>query len=526
MNESGDINDLKNTNSNIVENSLQNNENESSFEIMNGEEEDEDDLLKSESETNKSSNKHITINNEKNRLNIEEINVKEKIDEKNNDINNNNNDNIKQDGDDDLDAMLKSLMEDKNSQPNNEEKKNDNSNEEEDEEGEEDDDSETEQQINPYQLYLDSNISISNYLSTLKEGDYIYGIKTKIFYVFLKQMPYKKSEYIFIKNQSNEENIRQKLLKDINDVAQENLESETFNKAIKANFYLFIKKLSEKEEIILIKENDCSNFTFNRKIKIHYLNYLNKKYCFEIFININWKLKNFVKYFKKQYHIPNISNNSNITLYLKDKQFSGEDIEKNEEKIFSPQFFNYEEDYIIIIEHESFDIFKIDLGSTEGKYNFKGKQIPHIIFSSYNNFSVDAFLASKQLKTFECDIYIFRDEFYFNIESNVGKNNYEKAIEVLSNLNWKNKCKYITTIKSMKSSKYDNNEDVLSFSIWPKFNLYHDKTYIILVSTPLMNIKVFDSGVGDQGLFIISKDKKAIINGIIGKKLSDFSIDN
>ena len=358
MNESGDINDLKNTNSNIVENSLQNNENESSFEIMNGEEEDEDDLLKSESETNKSSNKCITINNEKNRLNIEEINVKEKIDEKNNDINNNNNDNIKQDGDDDLDAMLKSLMEDKNSQPNNEEKKNDNSNEEEDEEGEEDDDSETEQQINPYQLYLDSNISISNYLSTLKEGDYIYGIKTKIFYVFLKQMPYKKSEYIFIKNQSNEENIRQKLLKDINDVAQENLESETFNKAIKANFYLFIKKLSEKEEIILIKENDCSNFTFNRKIKIHYLNYLNKKYCFEIFININWKLKNFVKYFKKQYHIPNISNNSNITLYLKDKQFSGEDIEKNEEKIFSPQFFNYEEDYIIIIEHESFDIFK------------------------------------------------------------------------------------------------------------------------------------------------------------------------
>ena len=35
-----------------------------------------------------------------------------------------------------------------------------------------------------------------------------------------------------------------------------------------------------------------------------------------------------------------------------------------------------------------------------------------------------------------------------------------------------------------------NNEDVLSFSIWPKFVLKHDKTYVFLVSTPIMNINV------------------------------------
>ena len=78
----------------------------------------------------------------------------------------------------------------------------------------------------------------------------------------------------------------------------------------------------------------------------------------------------------------------------------------------------------------------------------------------------------------------------------------------------------------MKSSQYKNNEDAISFSICPKINLKHDKTYVFLVSTPFQNINVFDYGSGDQGLFIISSDNKAIINGIICKKLSDFCVDN
>ena len=121
---------------------------------------------------------------------------------------------------------------------------------------------------------------------------------------------------------------------------------------------------------------------------------------------------------------------------------------------------------------------------------------------------------------------MFKDEFYFNIKNNIGTNNNEKAQNALSDFNWKNKCEFITTIKSVKNSQYKNNEDALSFSIWPKFNLYHDKIYIFLTSTPLKKINVFNSGEGDQGLFIISSDNKCIINGIISKKVSDFSINN
>ena len=96
--------------------------------------------------------------------------------------------------------------------------------------------------------------------------------------------------------------------------------------------------------------------------------------------------------------------------------------------------------------------------------------------------------------------------------------------------NWKSKCKYITFIKSLRSTTYRNNgeinEEVASFSINPKINLYHDKVYVFLIKTPSSNINIFESGATDQGIFIVSSDNKNIINGFICRKLSDFCLDN
>ena len=55
----------------------------------------------------------------------------------------------------------------------------------------------------------------------------------------------------------------------------------------------------------MTKEN-MKNFSFYKKIKIYYLNYLNKKFSLNIYININWTLNDFVLYISKLYHIPNI----------------------------------------------------------------------------------------------------------------------------------------------------------------------------------------------------------------------------
>ena len=139
---------------------------------------------------------------------------------------------------------------------------------------------------------------------------------------------------------------------------------------------------------------------------------------------------------------------------------------------------------------------------------------------------MQSIIVSKQLSFLECEIYVFKDEFYFNLERNVGKYNFKKAKEALSSAEWKKKCKYVTSIKSIKSSSYDNNEDSKSFLISPQLLLYHDKSYVFLITSPNSNINVFNSGCGDQGIFIISSNNKSILNGFICKKISDLALDN
>ena len=516
-----------------------NNDEESSIENISGEEEDEDDLLKSESETNKSSNKNININKDTNSSKNIEILTSQNKNIDNNNINNNNN-NFEASIRSSNNSYLRKNDEQKESRnildrrrvsgPGNfkkeKEEKNDETELEDEDKLEEDEEDieleDSEDSVKPYDMYLDSDISYNNILDNIKKGYYIYGVKSKIYYVFLIQMPYNKNKYLFIKAQPNEEEKINNLNDIINKITNENIDKSE----IKQKLYKFIREKVKDKEIIIVNRKNINEYTFNRKLKVYYLNYLDKKITFEISFNINWRLFDFINYIKHLYHIPDIRNNINISIFTKNKKYSGKELSKFKDDFFSPKNFNYEKDYILFLEHENFDIITLDLGSSLDKYNFKGKNIPHIIFSSHNNLCVESILVSKQLKSFECEIYVFRDEYNFNLESNIGKNNYEKAKNVLLSFTWKNKCNYITTIKTMKNSDYKNNEDVLSFSIWPKFILKHDKTYIFLVSTPIMNINVFDSGAGDQGLFIISGDNKAIINGIVCKKLSDFCVDN
>ena len=502
-------------------NIINNENNESSFENMNGEEEDEDDLLKSESETNKSTNKSLKKDKgEENQKNNEEL-----ITSNNKNINNISNN---------IQNLIKSLREDnlKKSEELKEskiemqrrasgrliERKTDEEESEIDELENEDEEGEESEDSDPYEIYLESETMYKNIFDNLESGDCIYGIKSNIFYIYLYLVPFKKNNYIFIK--ALQPDLKEKILN-----LEKIINNDANSRENKRKIYKIIREKIKSEEIILINKNNMKDYTFNKKVKVHYLNYFDKKITVEIPVNINCKLIDFVNYIKKLYHIPDITNNTNISILSKNKKFSGKDFE-NEEYFFRPPIFDYEKDYILFIEHENFDIITLDLGSSLDKHNFKEKQVPHILFSSHNNLSVESILVSKQLEKLECEIYIFRDEYYFNLESNVGKNNYEKAKNAISSYNWKNKCNYITTIKTMKSTSYKHNEDVLSFSIWPRFNLLHDKTYIFLISTPYKNINVFDSGVGDQGLFIISGGNKAIINGIVCKKISDFSVEN
>ncbi len=196
------------------------------------------------------------------------------------------------------------------------------------------------------------------------------------------------------------------------------------------------------------------------------------------------------------------------------------------EKIFLPDKFDYEKDYVLLLEKENLTNTNIDLGSNNSKYNFKGEKVSHIVFSSYYNFYVESIIVSNKINYLECEVYMFKDEYYFNLERNIGIYNFKKAKEALSSSEWKKKCNYTTTIKSVIKSQYKNNDDAISFEIFPKLMILHDKSYVFLITSPNLNINTFSSGSGDQGLFIVSFDDKSILNGFICKQISDLAVDN
>ena len=523
-----------------------------------GEEEDEDDLLKSDTESNTSFKS------------IRQMEAKDVLDDlpKKNDDKNDNNDNNEHFENKSLDennkknddnmlnrygvnlidslelerrdrirnASRRYIPKEKEPDFEEEEDEDEDEEEEEDEKSEEieesDDDNESES-INPYQKYANSRITHSAFLPLLNKRDVLYDKTNNKYYIYMGCL--NKNSYLYI----NHDVLKKKRKDEIFNVIEQkyigkNFDDESiftniFDSINQPDFLVPLEKEEKdsKNEIIIMSEEGKNQFSVFKTIKIHYLNYLNTKFTFTVLININIKLKDFVNMLTKMYHFPNQKslNKSNITLFIKGVQYTGKCLNYSSEMLFVPSLFDYDKDYVFIIEYQNFDIINIDLGSKNAKYNFQGEKVPHIVFSSYNNFCLESILVSNKLSYLECDIYVFKDEVCLNVERNIGKYNFRKAKDILSSIDWKDKCKFLTTIKSIKSSTYRNNDDVISFSITSNLILRHNKTYVFLINTPKININVFNSGCGDQGLFIISSDDKAILNGFICKKLSDFCLN-
>ena len=529
----------------------------SSLENFSGEEEDEDDLLKNDTENNNSDSfipeeiyiSPLTINKLNtdidNTQNLKNKNLSENIinidneNKNNNDINNDNNNKTILVTSEEADY----LEENKTNKSKKSEKSLSNGDEEyeEEEEVEEADESESES-INPYMNYIKSSTKIKNIFDKMGDRKCLYEKETNKLFFYLFNLFKREGIYVCANLQYISKNKRKNLIQNIlikkyyynsiqdSNINLDNVLNEIIKDINKTEFLDLLKKDEKdlKNEAIIITEKNFHKYSVNVKAKIYYLNYMSKKYTFNLIVNINWTPKDFVNYFSLLYHIPieKSSDKTILTLFVNDKQLSTKELSsgKHSNYIFSPQNFKTQKDYVLVLEHENFNVINIDLGSKNSKYNFNGGKIPHIVFSSHNNFVVDSIIVSNKLEFLDCDVYAFKDEYYFNLERNVGKYNFKKAKDFLSSSDWKNKCKYITSIKSIKSSLYKNNEDAMIFSISPNLILQHDKSYVFVISSPNFNINVFSSGSGDQGLFIISSDDKSILNGFICKKISDLSL--
>ena len=353
---------------------------------------------------------------------------------------------------------------------------------------------------NSYNEYINSKIVNSNCFDKLKIGDYIYGIKQDKFYKILDK---------------NGKNIKLKMIKKIehgNKIMETNDEN---NKSIN-------KKL---KNVINISYKEYSNYKIHQRIKIKYINYLNKYLELEISININCSIKDMSEIFSKMYHIPNRSilhlTPSLVIIINNIKYWQYNDI-KN--KYFIPNKFDYNNDYVIIIEKEYFDFKEVDLGSYSNYLNLKNEKVPHFVCSLYYNFEIGAFIVSKCCLKLECEIYELKIDKYFNIDFYDEKKTKNKIKEFLD-LNWKEKTKLISVIKSDEIKKVVDNFNGIGFKINKKLKLIHGKMYIFLVSSPDNKIYTFNPrSISKEGLIIVSKNDKSILIGFEAKKISDFEI--
>ena len=353
---------------------------------------------------------------------------------------------------------------------------------------------------NSYNEYINSKIVNSNFFDKLKEGDYIYGIKQDKFYKILDK---------------NDKNIKLKMIKKIehgNKIMETNDEN---NKSVNKNL----------KNIINISYKEYSNYKIHQRIKIKYINYLNMYLELEISININCSIKDMSEIFSKMYHIPNRSilrlTPSLVIIINNIKYWQYNDI-KN--KYFIPNKFDYNNDYVIIIEKEYFDFKEVDLGSYSNYLNLKNEKVPHFVCSLYYNFEIGAFIVSKCCLKLECEIYELKMDKYFNIDFYDEKKTKNKIKEFLD-LNWKEKTKLISVIKSDEIKKVVDNFNGIGFKINKKLKLILGKMYIFFVSSPDNKIYTFNPrSISKEGLIIVSKNDKSILIGFEAKKISDFEI--
>ena len=329
-----------------------------------------------------------------------------------------------------------------------------------------------------------------------------------------------------IKNQINkkEDNNNENKEKDIINIKNnEIIKEKENNKGKKINEEkLSINKNIKTKNLINITIKDYSKYTFLQKIKIFYINYLNISYSIKMLININCSIKELVNEFSKLYHIPTerFSEKSSISFFINGKKYSSSnDIRK---KFFIPNKFDYKNDYIILMEKGSFNFAEIDMGTRNNYYNLKEIKIPHFVYSSYYNYLIESFIISKNLTTLECELYEIKKEAYLKIEPNNEKSTRQKIKEFLD-LNWKERTNFICTIKSGNIKKSKENYDANCFEINRKFILTHGKMYIFLITSSNKKMYVFNPRhISKEGLFIVSKDNKSILNGFKAKKISDF----
>ena len=281
------------------------------------------------------------------------------------------------------------------------------------------------------------------------------------------------------------------------------------------------KKSKDADFYVVIK--DMSEYIFFQKIRVVYVNSQNNPIIFYLKINMNTTIKEIIDQFISLYHYKKerySSKNIPLHFFINGKKHSKSN--KTRSKYFIPTRFDYKNDYILILEKQVLRVKELDLNTDRNYLNLRGVDIPHFVYNSLFNFEIDSFIISQGVTTLDCKIYELKNEINLRQFTDNERSIKLKAKEFLS-LNWKEKTNFVTSFKSAKAKKSKENRRANLFELNRKFILLEGKMYIFVIKSPNKRIYAFGGRrTTSDGVYIFTKNDKAVLNGFRGKDISDF----
>ena len=268
---------------------------------------------------------------------------------------------------------------------------------------------------------------------------------------------------------------------------------------------------------------DLTEYTFFQKIRVIYLNSLNNPIVYYLRINMNTTIKEIINQFSSlyKYKKDRYSDKLPLNIFINGKKHSISN--RTSSKYFIPTKFDYKNDYVLILEKQIFKLKEVDLGSRSNYINFKGVDVPHLVYNSVFNFEIDCLSVSKGLNFLDCKIYELKKDINLRQYTDNEHTIKLKLKEFLS-LNWKDKTNFVTSFKSVKAIKSkENSYSAVLYELNRKFILLQGKMYIFVIKSNNKKLDAFyGRHISKDGVFIVSKNDKSLLSGFRGKSISDF----
>ena len=326
------------------------------------------------------------------------------------------------------------------------------------------------------------------------------------------------------KENKEEEKAEEKTSKETKDKTkskEENKEKDKDKKGEKESKKKKSKKPKNSDLIVVIK--DLSEYTFFQNIRVIYINSQNNPIVFYLKININITIKELIDQFSSlfRYKTERRSDKLPLHIFINGKKHSISNTTRN--KYFIPTKFDYKNDYVLILEKQIFKFSEVTINGDTNKINLKGIEVPHLVYNALYNYEIDSFVISEGLESLECKIYELKNNIeirqYTDNESTIRR----KLMDFLL-LNWKERTTLLTSFSSVKVKKGKSWRTQLA-ELNRKFILRQGKMYVFLIKSSNKTVRAFSLTsryISTEGIFIVSRNNKSLIDGFRAKKISDF----